>query len=527
MKNSERALRVLIIFFILHSTFEIRNSFANEIAVDKRTMQLDDTITITILLENEFANIDSIRLPLRNLTLNGPPSVSSEFQWINGQSSRRKMFRYTAHASKAGEAVIGPLTLHGTGGQVETLAPITIQVYPDAASGSNDPLKILRELMATNRDAIFLVADADKSSVFAGEEVVITWTLYNATTVQQYAVGEIPKLEDFWAEEMDVRGEQPQQIMLGGMVVQKLPVRRVALFPLRSGSLTVPPMGLNASIMKRVNTGGPFGLFEGMEVDVHRRSAPIAIRARPIPEGGPVAAVGDYLTMMCGTPVQRGGGPVAIDVTLSGRANLRAAPPPAFEKPVDGSVQTISGRLNVNRVRYDAWMNRRWQYLIFPAHSGRFAVPAISTTVLTSAGSRQQLRCEGTTLTVRAANQEDPPPRLASVRRPVTLRALAIWAGAVVIVCSALAFVVARTQRSRRIHAEVRRLVRPSVPETRIAVDDYLVSRGAEPGVLIREASDRGDAYRALRSLLDALERDRVVAGENEIAARVRDLVTA
>jgi len=30
-----------------------------------------------------------------------------------------------------------------------------------------------------------------------------------------------------------------------------------------------------------------------------------------------------------------------------------------------------------------------------------------------------------------------------------------------------------------------------------------------------------------LRSLLDALERDRVVAGEREIAERVRDLVTA
>jgi hypothetical protein len=181
----------------------------------------------------------------------------------------------------------------------------------------------------------------------------------------------------------------------------------------------------------------------------------------------------------------------------------------------------------VNRVRADAWMNRRWQYLIFPAHAGGFVVPPISTTVLTPAGSRKVLRCEGTTLTVRAAHPEEPPPRLASVRRPITLSALGIWAVAVVIICSALAVTVARTQRSRRIRAEVRRLVRPSVPETRIAVDDYLVSRGVEPSALIREASDRGDAYRSLRSLLDALERDRAVAGEGEIAARVRDVVTA
>src|SRR5439155_6812078 len=102
--------------------------------------------------------------------------------------------------------------------------------------------------------------EADKTSVFAGEEVVVTWNLYNASAVQQYAISEIPKLEDFWTEELDVRGEQPQQVLLAGMAVQKVPIRRVALFPLRSGTLTVPPMGVNASIMKRIRTGNPFGL---------------------------------------------------------------------------------------------------------------------------------------------------------------------------------------------------------------------------------------------------------------------------
>jgi hypothetical protein len=514
------------LFFILHSAFCVLHSFANEISVDKRTMQLDDTVTITVTLEDDFAKVDTLRLPLHNLILAGPPSVSSQFEWINGQSSRRKVFRYTARPHSAGEARVGPLTLRGSGGQVETLAPISIQVLPDAAAGSNDPLKILRELMATNRDAIFMVADADKTSVFAGEEIVVTWTLYNATTVQQYAIGDIPKLDDFWTEELDIRGEQPQQVILGGMVVQKLPVRRVALFPLRSGSLTVPAMGVNASIMKRISTGGPFGLFEGMEIDVHRRSAPLTIRARPIPPGPPVAAVGD-VALRCGAPVQRNGGPVAVEVALSGRANLRAAIPPSFEKPVEGSVQTIAGRLNVDRRRDDATMLRRWQYLIFPSHSGEMVVPAISATILSTAGVRQQLRCEAATLSVRAASPEPPPPRLASPRHPITVRGLAAWAGATIVICGVIAFAVARAQRGRRIRAEVRCLVRSTAPETRAAVDDYLLSRGMEPASLIREPSDRGDAYRSLRSLLDALERDRVVAGEQEIAARVRDVVTA
>jgi hypothetical protein len=98
---------------------------------------------------------------------------------------------------------------------------------------------------------------------------------------------------------------------------------------------------------------------------------------------------------------------------------------------------------------------------------------------------------------------------------------------AVIAACTLLALVVARTQRSHRIRSAVRRLVRPTPPETRAAVDEYLHLRGIEPGALIREPSDRGDAYRALRSLLDALERERVVAGDEEVVRRVRDLVTA
>jgi uncharacterized protein (DUF2267 family) len=43
----------------------------------------------------------------------------------------------------------------------------------------------------------------------------------------------------------------------------------------------------------------------------------------------------------------------------------------------------------------------------------------------------------------------------------------------------------------------------------------------------VNEASDRGDAWRALRSLLDAMERERDIAAgaDAELARRVRDVL--
>ena len=526
---------------LLNSTFNIQHStltilllllalpvFANDLQVDKRTLSIDDSLTITITLTDAFASVDNIQLPIQNLVLEGSPAVSSEFSWINGQSSRRKVFRYSAHPRGPGAALIGPVTLRAADGQVETLAPVSVQVLPDRSAGSNDPVRILHELLATGRDPIFVVADAGKTSAFVGEQVLVTWTIYNATNVQQHGVNEMPKLADFWVEELDVRGETPQQLFIGGVALQKLVIRRTALFPLRSGMLTIEPLSIEAQIMKRVDSGNPFGMLEGTVVDVHRRSAPLTIEARPIPPGLPIAAVGD-LSLRCLTPVQKNGGPVSIDVLLSGPANLRAASPPAFAGTLEGSVQVADGAVTVQR-RDDAVMTRRWRFLIFPANSGMFVVPPLTIAILMPDGVRRELRCEQRALVVEGAGDSAHPPPASTQPRdaPVdAVRRSLPFAGIAALILIAIAASWPRLGRARRVGRDTRELVRETAAETRIAVDAWLMARGTDLSTLARQSSDQGDSYRALRSLLDAAGQDRLVVEPAEIRARVRDLVTA
>jgi hypothetical protein len=521
---------------IEHSTFNIAFLLlfialpikANDLQVDKRTLSSDDALTITLTLTDAFASADNIQLPLQNLAVDGSPSVSSEFSWMNGQSSRRKVLRYVAHPVHAGAALVGPLTLHGADGQIETLAPLSIQVLPDLAAGSNDPIRILHELVATGRDPIFVVAGADKGSVFTGEQVIVTWTIYNATNVQQHGIAQMPKLADFWVEELDIRGQTAQQLFLGGVAMQKLVIRRVALFPLHSGTLTVDPLGIEAQIMKPLAFGNPFRLFEGSVTDVKRHSSPLAIEARPIPPGPPVEAVGD-IALQCDTPVQKNGGPVAIDVMMTGAANLRAAPPPSFAQPPEGSIQIAEGTVSVQR-RDEAVMTRRWRFLIFPATPGMFVIPPLTAHTLTPAGVRRELRCEQRALIVEAADLATMQPHAAppsgsapveAARRSIPF----IAAAAAILILLAIAW--PRIARAHAIKRDTRALVRDTPAETRVAVDEWLSARGIDPTAILRGTSDRGDAYRALRSLLDAAERDRLIAEPEDIRGRVRDLVAS
>ena len=497
---------------------------ANNLSVERRNLRAGETLNIILSVEDEFVGIDDVRLPTRNLTLIGAPSTSSEFSWINGTVVRRKVFRFRARPVGPGPAMVGPVVLV-SGDQRDTLPAIAVQVLPDRAATSNDPEVILRELLASGRDPFFIVAEYDQTSAFTGEQVIVTWWLYNALTVQQWQMGALPKLTDFWVEELDVRSVPATTVMVGEYAMQKVPIRRVALYPLRSGQLSVGPMEVEAAVLRR-RSAGPFSIFEGSLIEISFASAHIALESRPVPAGAP-ATVGDY-TIRCSPQVQKNGGPVVVEAVVSGRGNLRSAAAPRFVSAPEGDVQLVNSAVTVQKTREDANMLRRWQFLMFPRRSGTMTVPPIElATFSPSLRASQTLRCEAATLSVTAQALVPSP---ATAPAAVSRRRWWPIAAGVFLGIAALAMILPWLRRRQRIDREIREVTASGEP-ARIREDLHtrMQSSGLDPSRLMKEASDRGDAYRAVRSLLDALERDRIEIADvqREIRRRVRDLLTA
>ena len=479
---------------------------------------MNDLATITVSLEGSFAENDFVDIPLHNLAFVGEPSVSSEFVWTNGVVQRRKVFRYRARPLGAGPARVGPVELSAEDGQVQRLNAVVLQVLADRASVSNDAATVLRELQATGREPFFVVAEIDKTSVFVGEPVVVTWVMYNAATVQQWQAVSVPKLEDFWSEEL-AREEEPERLYLGDTMVQRTPIRRVALFPLRSGKLRIGGMTAEAAMLMR-RRRGPFALFEGDMVEATFTSAPIDVDVKPIPDGPPVDAVGE-LALTCEPPIQRGSGPVIVRVALSGVGNVRSAVAPRFERGVNGTLQIEGGQVTLARDATRPYMSRRWEYLIFPAGAGSMEIPPLTTTIFSPAGGvRRELRCAAAFLDVVAAKapevtRDAPPP--AQAGREIPWQWLAAGAALLIALSAALPS-VRRELALRRLASEIVNDATPAEIRARME---------ARVKFDLRESSDRGDAWRALRSLLDAAERERDIAAgaENEIVRRVREVL--
>ena len=492
---------------------------ANDLSVDARTLQMNDLVTVTVSVQGAFAENDFVEIPLQNLAFVGEPWVSSEFSWINGVVVRRKVFRYRARPLAPGPARVGPVELTSEDGQVDRLSAVALQVIADRASASNDAQAVLSELQATGREPFFVVAEVDKSSAYAGEPIVITWMMYNAAAVQQWQVVSVPKLEEFWSEEL-TREETPERVYVGETRMQRTPIRRVALYPLRSGRLRVDGMTAEAAIMRR-RSSGAFSIFEGEMVEATFTSAPIDLDVRPIPAGPPVDAVGE-LSLTCDAPFQRGSGPIVVRVSLSGLGNVRSAVPPRFERTVAGTLQIEGGQVTVARDETKAEMTRRWEYLIFPAEAGPVEIPPLEMTVFSpSAGGRRQLRCASAFLDVVAAQPVVARPAGPAAPAARTPFPWPVIAGGAALLMALLAG-LPRVLREIAIRRTAREIVHDATPaEIRARMD-------ARIAFDLREASDRGDAWRALRSLLDAAERERDIAmgAEDEIVRRVRHVLS-
>jgi hypothetical protein len=284
-------------------------------------------------------------------------------------------------------------------------------------------------------------------------------------------------------------------------------------------------MEVEANVL-RPSDGAMWGFFrEGNIVETSFASAPLTVKARALPAGGSIAALGDF-SFRCSLPLQQNGGPVTFDATLTGRGNVRAAAAPRFAAAPAGDIEVINAGVSVEKGKEVPAMTRRWKYVIFPAQAGSMTVPALEMPVFApSLASRVTLRCEQTTLAVTAAARPDPAAAPAVPPAPVWPYAAA---GGVIAAAAALTLVPLR--RRLLLRREVGGLMRDRSPaEIREAVHDRLERRGLDPVALLREPSDRGEAYRALRSLLDALEHDRIDVGDpkKEVRRRLRDLLVA
>lgn len=505
---------------------------ANQLTAQPRKVTVDDTVQITLVLENSFAEIDNVQVPVRNLRIVGIPSTSTQFEWINGKTSRRKVLTYAATPLAVGGALVGPLVLRDEGGRQAVLPAVTIDVVSSATS-SGSAAAVDEQMQETGKGRLFLLASADNTRVFAGDQVVVTWYLYTALPVRDFGITKAPASPDFWIEELTVNGIQPQTVSVNGHGYKRFAVRRAALFPLRSGKVEIGALEGVAEVVEPIVDVFGQSIFEGRVDNARRRSQALSIEVDPLPDGPRPDAVGEY-SMTCSNPNVPASGPVALNVTVSGRGNLRASAAPRFASPIDADVDVQEAGVKVDRAADAAVMTRSWRILLFPRQTGALPVPPLVFDEFNPAsGMRQRLTCGGARLDVKAASRAGHAPRPASSRSAPSSSAFSFdsllpYAAGAAGLAAVVAIVFLVRKRKPHDREALRRILGAGdAREKRRILFELVSDRGIDPNGLMNERTEIGDRFRAIVSWIDSAQRETLTgeAAPAELAQRVRDFL--
>ncbi|MEE9430319.1 MAG: BatD family protein [Melioribacteraceae bacterium] len=270
------------------------NFYAQEFtgSIDKSTVKQNERFKIYFSFKGGNLNgLSSFNAPnFKGLKILSGPNQSKNMQIINGQVSGSLTFSFVAVVSKIGKYTIGSASVLANGKTYKT-SPITFNVIKDNTINSKVDSDLGMSRKELNKN-VFIRAIPNKRTAFLGEQITVTYKLYTKLNISNPQINKLPTFSGFWSEELDpVKSINFDVEMYKGTRYRVATIKKVALFPSKTGSLSVTPFELKVPVIvkskKRRNAFDDFfnDSFFGRSKTIEHlaKSNKLKIKVRPLP----------------------------------------------------------------------------------------------------------------------------------------------------------------------------------------------------------------------------------------------------
>ncbi|MCD2449709.1 BatD family protein [Methylicorpusculum oleiharenae] len=382
----------------------ISTAFAEEIevSVDRNPVTLNESFQL-LFTANESPDGRPDFSPLETDFEILGQSQSSSTSIINGQFSKKIQWKVDVLAKSAGELVIPAISF---GNDKTGPFPLTVNDKTIARSVPGD-------------DEIFLEVEATPEKPYVQSQVLYTLRFYRRVDIAQARLNE-PEMEDAVIEKMGEDSNYSTQINGVDYTVTE---RRYAIFPQKSGVITIKPLTLDAEVLV---TGRPrFNGFFSRQITKTKRvsSKAVTLDVQPLPQNLkgqhwlPAEAVslsqswsGDISQMKVGEPVTR-----TLTLLAKGAAVGQL---PELNNAIDQeSVKTYPDQPVLREEKKPEGMIafREEKIAFIPSKQGTFELPAIEIPWFNiNTGKLEVTKIPAAVITVLSASgsqTQDAPPR--------------------------------------------------------------------------------------------------------------------
>jgi hypothetical protein len=403
-------LKRFIFSFILFLLFSATAVYAQDVRLtgqSKQVVAVGETFTIVYTLNAQGSGFRGPNIQGMDV-LSGPnTSTSSSIRSVNGSTtmSITYTFTYLLQANREGTFDVPAASVSVNGKQI-TSNTLSIKVVKSAAgsgaqyqgSGNQNRGGTTSGAASGNANDVYVKAFASNSNPLQGEGIVVTYKIFTKVPIAQINISKLSSFSGFWSQNLMKENDKLQQTtqVIDGEQYIVADIRKIALFPLKSGRLVIDPLELACVAQVRrqtkTKTGDPFfddffndSFFNSGVANVEKnlKSNPIIITVKPLPEEGKPAdfsgAVGSFTfhSEVDKTRLKTNEA-VTLKCTVSGKGNIQLIDkmnvtfPPDFESydpKITSDIQTTAAGISGNQV---------FEYLLIPRKPGKFSIKPIT-----------------------------------------------------------------------------------------------------------------------------------------------------
>lgn len=319
----------------------------------------------------DLPEIDGVRV------LSSTPSRSSSISIINGRTTTSTTYTYNLIARESGRFTIPPVTITVDGEEYST-QPLEIEVIEKGSLSAEGRQQL---------PDIFMEVEVDDDTPVTGQQIVASLKLYfkEGLEISSFQPRSGWRTDGFWKEELqNIRQPTAETIVLDGIRYRTATLIRYALFPTRSGELTLSEFPMAVGVRSRPSRNDPFGSFFGGSGTNQRRvsieTEPVQINVQPLPPAqGAIAmnAVGnldiertlDQRNVVTGEPVE-------LTTRVTGAGNIPLVRKPDYNLPEGIDLFSPRENSNVERRGLTIQGEKTFTELIAARSPGVYTIPA-------------------------------------------------------------------------------------------------------------------------------------------------------
>ena len=385
--------------FTLAALFSLAAAHADEAVTFEVNTPLivtaGEMFRVEFILQNGQIEDNSFKAPdFAGLDVLAGPTVStsSSVQWINGKTSRTSTYTitYVVVSQQEGNLNIGSASVVVNGKTYHTKAtPIEVV----AQSNNRQEEAAVEQGNAVQnqvaRDDILLRLNLSRSTVYQGEPIRASLTLYTRARIAGIEDVKLPSFNGFWSQELPTDDYQPQRETVDGKVYDSRIIKEYLLYPQQAGALTIEPTEMTAVAQVVMQSRRNFDPFFGSGAEVYnvpRRLSTGAIRVnvKELPAGAPASfngAVGSF-TMNSVMPAStlKANSAASLKLKISGTGNLTFLEAPKWDLPSSFELYNVRSTESIRSSAAGTSGYRELEYPFIARAEGEYDLPAVAFT---------------------------------------------------------------------------------------------------------------------------------------------------